>query len=101
MAAIINKENFENLVLKSEKSVLLDFYADWCGPCRTLMPVIEQISQENPDILVGKINIDSEPELAQKFGVMTIPSLFVIKNGAVVSSSVGVRPKRAILEMLK
>lgn len=101
MAAIINKENFENLVLKSEKSVLLDFYADWCGPCRTLMPVIEQISQENPDILVGKINIDSEPELAQKFGVMTIPSLFVIKNGAVVSSSVGVKPKRAILEMLK
>lgn len=101
MAAIINKENFENLVLKSEKSVLLDFYADWCGPCRTLMPVIEQISQENPDILVGKINIDSEPELAQKFGVMTIPSLFVIKNGAVVSSSVGVRPKRAIIEMLE
>ncbi len=101
MAAIINKENFENLVLKSEKTVLLDFYADWCGPCRTLMPVIEQISQENPDILVGKINIDSEPELAQKFGVMTIPSLFVIKNGAVVSSSVGVKPKRAILEMVK
>ncbi|MBQ6931612.1 MAG: thioredoxin [Clostridia bacterium] len=101
MAAIINKENFENLVLKSEKTVLLDFYADWCGPCRTLMPVIEQISQENPDILVGKINIDSEPELAQKFGVMTIPSLFVIKNGTVVSSSVGVKPKRAILEMVK
>lgn len=101
MAAIINKENFENLVLKSNKTVLLDFYADWCGPCRTLMPVIEQISQENPDILVGKINIDSEPELAQKFGVMTIPSLFVIKNGAVVSSSVGVKPKRAILEMIK
>lgn len=101
MAAIINKENFENLVLKSEKTVLLDFYADWCGPCRTLMPIIEQISQENPDILVGKINIDSEPELAQKFGVMTIPSLFVIKNGAVVSSSVGVKPKRAILEMVK
>lgn len=100
MAAIINKENFENLVLKSNKTVLLDFYADWCGPCRTLMPVIEQISQENPDILVGKINIDSEPELAQKFGVMTIPSLFVIKNGAVVSSSVGVKPKRAILEMI-
>ena len=101
MAAIINKENFENLVLKSNKTVLLDFYADWCGPCRTLMPVIEQISDENPDITVGKINIDSEPELAQKFGVMTIPSLFVIKNGAVVSSSVGVKPKRAILEMIK
>ena len=101
MAAIINKENFENLVLKSNKTVLLDFYADWCGSCRTLMPVIEQISDENPDITVGKINIDSEPELAQKFGVMTIPSLFVIKNGAVVSSSVGVKPKRAILEMMK
>ncbi|MBQ2812501.1 MAG: thioredoxin family protein, partial [Clostridia bacterium] len=82
-------------------TVLLDFYADWCGPCRTLMPVIEQISQENPDILVGKINIDSEPELDKNFGVLTIPSLFVIKNGDVVSSSVGVKPKRAILEMVK
>ncbi len=101
MAVIINKENFENIVMKNDKTVLLDFYADWCGPCRTLMPVIEQISDESPDITVGKINIDSEPELAEKFGVMTIPSLFVIKNGAVVSSSVGVKPKRAILEMIK
>lgn len=101
MAVIINKENFENIVLKSEKTVLLDFYADWCGPCRTLMPVVEEISAENPDITVGKINIDDQPELAEKFGVMTIPSLFVIKNGAVVSSSVGLKPKRAILEMLK
>ncbi len=101
MAVIINKENFENLVIKSEKTVLLDFYADWCGPCRTLSPVIEEISAENPDITVGKINIDEQPELAEKFGVMTIPSLFVIKNGAVASSSVGVKPKRAILEMIK
>lgn len=101
MAVIINKENFENIVMKSDKTVLLDFYADWCSPCRTLIPVIEEISAESPDITVGKINIDSEPELAEKFGVMTIPSLFVIKNGAVVSSSVGVKPKRAILEMVK
>ncbi len=101
MAVIINSENFESIVLKSDKTVLLDFYADWCNPCRTLMPVIEQISEENPDITVGKINIDNNPELAEKFGVMTIPSLFVIKNGAVVSSSAGVKPKRAILEMVK
>lgn len=101
MAVIINRENFESIVMQNDKTVLLDFYADWCNPCRTLMPVIEQISDENPDITVGKINIDEQPELAEKFGVMTIPSLFVIKNGAVVSSSVGVKPKRAILEMVK
>ena len=101
MAVIINSENFESIVMKADKTVLLDFYADWCPPCKLLMPVIEEISAENPDILVGKINIDNSPELAEKFGVTTVPSLFVIKNGAVVSSSVGVKPKRAILEMVK
>ena len=101
MAVIINSENFESIVMKADKTVLLDFYADWCPPCKLLMPVIEEISAENPDILVGKINIDNSPELAEKFNVTTVPSLFVIKNGAVVSSSVGVKPKRAILEMVK
>lgn len=101
MAVIINSENFESIVMKADKTVLLDFYADWCPPCKLLMPVIEEISAENPDILVGKINIDLSPELAEKFGVTTVPSLFVIKNGAVVSSSVGAKPKRAILEMVK
>ena len=101
MAVIINKENFESIVMQSDKTVLLDFYADWCPPCKLLMPVVEEISAENPDITIGKINIDSEPELAEKFGVTTVPTLFVIKNGAVVSSSVGVKPKRAILEMVK
>lgn len=101
MAVIINSENFESIVLKADKTVLLDFYADWCPPCKLLMPVIEEISAENPDILVGKINIDLSPGLAEKFGVTTVPSLFVIKNGAVVSSSVGAKPKRAILEMVK
>lgn len=101
MAVIINSENFESIVLKADKTVLLDFYADWCPPCKLLMPVIEEISAENPDILVGKINIDLSPGLAEKFGATTVPSLFVIKNGAVVSSSVGAKPKRAILEMVK
>ena len=101
MAVIINSENFESIVMKADKTVLLDFYADWCPPCKLLMPVIEEISAENPGILVGKINIDSSPELAEKFGVTTVPSLCVIKNGAVVSSLVGVKPKRAILEMVK
>ena len=101
MAVIINKENFESTVMQSDKTVLLDFYADWCPPCKLLMPVIEEISAENPDITVGKINIDNSPELAEKFGVTTVPTLFVIKNGTVVSSSVGVKPKRAILEMVK
>lgn len=101
MAIIINSENFESIVMKADKTVLLDFFADWCPPCKLLMPVVEEISAENPDITVGKINIDNSPELAEKFGVTTVPTLFVIKNGAVVSSSVGVKPKRAILEMVK
>ena len=101
MAVVINSENFESIVMKADKTVLLDFFADWCPPCKLLMPVVEEISAENPDITVGKINIDNSPELAEKFGVTTVPTLFVIKNGAVVSSSVGVKPKRAILEMVK
>lgn len=98
---IITKENFEAEVLKSDKPVLLDFFASWCGPCRMLLPIIDEIANENPDIKVCKVNIDEEPSLADKFDVMSVPSLFVIKNGEITASGVGVRPKAQILEMLK
>ena len=99
--AIINvdKNNFES-VKSSDKTVLLDFYADWCGPCRMVSPIVEEIAEENPQYLVGKINVDLEPELAQQFGVMSIPTLVVMKNGEVVSQSAGARPKAQILAML-
>ncbi len=102
MAVIkINKENFTNEVLNSDKAVLLDFYANWCGPCRMVSPLVEEISDERNDIKVGKINVDEQPELAAQFGVSSIPMLAVMKNGKLVSSSVGARPKAQILEMLK
>jgi len=97
----VTLNNFQAEVLKSEKPVLLDFFASWCGPCRMLLPIIDEIANENPDIKVCKVNIDEQPELADKFDVMSVPSLFVIKNGEVVNSCVGVRPKAQILEMLK
>lgn len=97
----VTLNNFEAEVLKSEKPVLLDFFASWCGPCRMLLPIIDEIANENPDIKVCKVNIDEQPQLADKFDVMSVPSLFVIKNGEVVNSCVGVRPKAQILEMLK
>ena len=96
----VNKSNFEE-VMASEKTVLLDFYADWCGPCRMVSPLVDQIADEHPEYLVGKINVDEEGELAQKFDVMSIPTLVVIKNGEVVSQSAGARPKDQILELLK
>ena len=99
-ASIINKNNFDSLVLHSDRPVLLDFHAPWCGPCRMMGPVIDEIAGERADILVGKINVDEEPELASRFGVMSIPMLAVVRGGQVVSKSVGAKPKAAVLAML-
>ncbi|MCI5687976.1 MAG: thioredoxin [Emergencia sp.] len=96
----IDKNNFEEEVLKSEKTVLLDFWASWCGPCRMVGPIIEEIAEERMDIKVGKVNVDEEQELAAQFQVMSIPTLIVIKDGKVVNQSAGARPKQQILEML-
>lgn len=96
----VNKNNF-NEIKNSNKTVLLDFYADWCGPCRMVSPLVDEIAEENPQYIVGKINVDSEPELAQAFGVMSIPMLSVMKDGQVVNQAVGARPKADILAMLK
>ena len=101
MAVIeLNKENFD-LAKNSEKTVLLDFYADWCGPCRMVSPIVDEIAEENPQFFVGKINVDNEPELAQEYGVVSIPTLVVMKNGKAVNQSVGARPKPHILAMLE
>ena len=97
----ITKDNFENEVMKSDKPVLIDFWASWCGPCRMIAPSIEEIANEIPAVKVGKINIDEEQELAMKFGVMSIPTLIVVKDGKVVKKSIGAKPKAAILELLK
>ena len=102
MSAInINKNNFQNEIMDSEKTVLLDFWAPWCAPCRMVVPIMEEIRSERPDIKVGKINVDEQPELASKFGIMSIPTLVVMKNGKIVQQVSGVRPKNAILEMLQ
>jgi thioredoxin 1 len=101
MSAVnIDLKNFRQEVLESEKPVLLDFWAPWCGPCRMVVPMVEAIAEERPDIKVGKVNIDEEFELARQFGVMTIPTLVVIKNGQVVRQVSGARPKQQILELL-
>ena len=101
MSAInINKNNFENEVLNSDKTVLLDFWASWCAPCRRVVPIVEEIADERRDIKAGKINVDEEPELANKFSIMSIPTLVVMKNGKIVQQVSGARPKNAILEML-
>ena len=101
MSAInINKNNFQNEVMNSDKPVLLDFGAPWCAPCRMVVPIVEEIASEHADIKVGKINIDEQPELANKFGIMSIPTLAVMKNGKIIQQVSGARPKNAILQML-
>ena len=95
----LTKDNFEQAT-NSEKPVLVDFYADWCGPCRMVSPVIDEIASERDDVLVCKVNVDEEGELAQQFGVMSIPTLVVIKDGKVAAQSVGVRSKAQIIDML-
>ena len=96
----INKNNFQNEVMNADKPVLLDFWASWCAPCRMVVPIIEEIANEREDIKVGKINVDEQPELASKFGIMSIPTLVVMKNGKIVQQVSGARPKDAILRML-
>lgn len=96
----INQNNFSEEVVRSDRPVLLDFWAPWCGPCRMVGPVLDEIAQERADIKVGKINVDEQPELAVQFGVMAIPMLVVMKDGQVTSQAAGARPKAQILAML-
>ena len=96
----ITAQNFETEVMASEKTVLLDFYADWCGPCQRMAPIVEEVAQERIDIKVGKVNVDEESALANQFGIESIPTLVVIQNGKVVQTAVGYRGKAAILSML-
>ena len=96
----INKNNFQEEVLNSKVPVLLDFWAPWCGPCRMVAPVIDKLAEERPDVKFGKVNVDEEPQLAAKFGVVSIPTLVVMDGGAIVAQAVGARPKEMILEML-
>ena len=96
----ITKENFEQEVLQSTKPVLLDFWASWCGPCRMLSPVVDEVAEERTDVNVGKVNVDEQPELAGEFGVMSIPTLLVFEQGKLVRQAVGARPKAGVLDLL-
>lgn len=96
----IGSNNFD-MVKNSNKTVLLDFYADWCGPCRMVSPIVDEIAQENPEYMVGKVNVDEQQQLAAAFGVSSIPSLFVMKGGKIINQAVGARSKQQILDMLK
>ena len=96
----LNRENFQSEVLNHNGVTLVDFYADWCGPCKMIAPVIEEIAEERQDVAVGKLNVDADPELAAKYGVMSIPTLIVFKNGQEISRVSGYRPKQDILSLL-
>ena len=97
----ITKENYQSEVARSDKTVLLDFWASWCGPCRMVSPIIDEIAEETEGVKVGKVNVDEQQELAASFNVMSIPTLVVIKNGKVVSRSMGAKPKKQIISMLE
>lgn len=102
MSAVnINQTNFQSEVIDSDRPVLLDFWAPWCGPCRMVVPIVEEIAVERSDIKVGKVNVDEQPELARQFGVMSIPTLVVMRDGKIVRQAVGAQPKPQILDMLK
>ena len=102
MAAInVNVHNFQDEILRTDKKVLLDFWAPWCGPCRQVVPLVEEIAEERPDIKVGKINVDENPELAKQFGITSIPTLVVMEGGKAVATAIGYRPKADILKLLK
>lgn len=99
-ALIITKENFQEEVMNSDKPVLLDFWASWCGPCRMVVPIVEEIAEERTDIKVGKVNVDEQPDLASNFRIASIPTLIVMKNGQIAAQSVGAKSKSQILAML-